>query len=466
MGGLAVARNDSLAGRALRCALLAGLLVGAAGCASYSERLDVARQATALGDYEGGIGELSASMGVKSGGQLPGKWKDERALAALERASLLQATLAFEDSTSNLAAADQELELLEIAGDPIGELGRYVYSDSSADYRLPASERLAINAVNMLNYLARDDLAGAAVEARRFTVARDYLLSLDLPTTGSVFGSYLAGLVFEKLGEGDRALRYYDEALADGTLRTLKAPVSRLAARNPYRGPGIKALLAGSAPNSPNPPNRGAAADRSEIVVVMSLGRVPFKIPERIPIGAAVGLAGAFISGNPAVLEHSLFKVVVYPELTPSLSAMATGSVTIDEKATPVELLVDLGAAIHREYQALKPRIIGAAISRMIVRAAAAEGMRVAGRQAGGSGDLVGFILAAITEGTLVALDKPDTRSWSFLADRILVSRRAVTPGEHQVAVELQGEGVVVKRNFDVTVPKGKVAVLVVTEPR
>jgi tetratricopeptide (TPR) repeat protein len=436
-----------------------GLLAHAAGCASYSERLDLARQATMLGDYPVAIGELNRSMDVGSGGELPDKWKGDRALAALERASLLQATEAFEESAENLNAAGQELELLEIAGDPVGELGRYVYSDSAADYRLPASERLAINSVNMLNYLARDDLASAAVEARRFTVEREYLEGLDLPATGSVFGSYLAGLVFEKIGEGDRALRYYDEALADGPLRTLAAPVSRLAARYSYRGPGIKALLESG-------PARSAAQDQSEIVVVMSLGRVPFKIPERIPIGAAVGLAGAFISGNPAVLEHSLFKVVVYPELTPSLSAMTSGRVSIDEKPSQVELLVDLGAKIRHEYQALKPRIIGAALSRMIVRAAAAEGMRAAGRQTGGSGDLVGFLLAAITEGTLVALDKPDTRSWSFLADRIFVSRRAVSPGPHQVVVELQGEGVVVKRSFDVTVPKGKIAVLVVTEPR
>ena len=127
--------------------------------------------------------------------------------------------------------------------DAIGEIGRYVYSDSAGVYKLPPSERLALNAVNMLNFLALDDLQSAAVEARRFIVAREYLEGLELSAPGSEFGSYLAGLTFEKLGQGNRALRFYEEALGTGSLATLEAPVSRLAASNPYRGPGIVELL-------------------------------------------------------------------------------------------------------------------------------------------------------------------------------------------------------------------------------
>ena len=47
-----------------------------------------------------------------------------------------------------------------------------------------------------------------------------------------------------------------------------------------------------------------------------------------------------------------------------------------------------------------------------------------------------------------------------------LVARREVKPGEHDVVVEITGQGLIVKRDFRVSVPKGRVAVLVVTEPR
>ena len=47
------------------------------------------------------------------------------------------------------------------------------------------TRRLALNAVAMLNYLAVEDIESAAVEARRFTVAREYLEGLELPAPGS-----------------------------------------------------------------------------------------------------------------------------------------------------------------------------------------------------------------------------------------------------------------------------------------
>ena len=227
--------------------VIAGLFAISSGCATYSDRLMAAREFAALGEYEAGVAEMNRALGVASAGELPGSLEGDQALAALDRASLLQATLAFEESAKSLIAADQELEILELSRDALGEIGRYVYSDSAGAYKIPPSERLALYAVNMLNFLALDDLGAAAVEARRFTVAREYLDGLELPATGSTFGSYFAGLTFEKLGEGNRALRYYEEALRDGPLSTLEAPVSRLAARNPHRGPGIRQLLAASA---------------------------------------------------------------------------------------------------------------------------------------------------------------------------------------------------------------------------
>jgi hypothetical protein len=100
----------------------------------------------------------------------------------------------------------------------------------------------------------------------------------------------------------------------------------------------------------------------------------------------------------------------------------------------------------------------------LITRAVAAEGARVAGQQAGGAGELVGLLAALATEGSLVALDRPDTRSWTFLPDRIQIARTSVTPGDHKVDVHIGG--VDEFRSFDVNVPEGGYAVVVVTVPR
>ena len=439
--------------------LLIAAIALSCGCATYSERVAEVRKEAGQGKYPVALDKINRVMGVRSAKDLPKSWKGDQPLTVLERSVLLQAMGEYELSLRDMSGAETELELLDLKTDTPGQIGKYVYSDSSQDYEASPTERLALNALNTANYLAVGNLSGAAVEARRFTNMRDYLDSIGLEAHGN-FGAYLAGFTFERLGEGDRALRYYEEALEGGRLDSLAEPVSRLAASNPYRGPRLEELLAGSTYRA-----AGTAGPPTEILVVFPYGRVPHKVPKRIPIGAAVGLAGTWVTGNPAILERSLFKVVVYPELEPSRSRANKATLKIDGDSIPVELVSDLGAEITREYDEIKARILGAALTRMIARAAVAEGARVAGSQAaGGAGAVVGVLAAFAAEGSLVALDKPDTRSWTLLPCRVAIARTTVSPGKHDVSVRVPG--VSETRSVTVDVPAGGFAVVVVTVPR
>jgi hypothetical protein len=78
----------------------------------------------------------------------------------------------------------------------------------------------------------------------------------------------------------------------------------------------------------------------------------------------------------------------------------------------------------------------------------------------------VGFLAAAAVEGTLVALDKPDTRSWTTLPDRVFIARSRLPAGAHQVVVEVAGPGGRETHTTDVTVPEGGFVVLDVTTLR
>ena len=425
------------------------------GCATYSERVEDVRKESSRGAYSSALDKVNKAIGVRSVDDLPRSWKGDRPLAVLERSILLQATEEYAKSARDMSGAETELELLDLKTDTAGQIGKYVYSDSSQDYEASPTERLALNGLNMANYLALGDIAGAAVEARRFTNMRDYLSSVGLDAHGT-FGAYLSGFVFERMGEGDRALRYYEEALEQGQLASLVAPVSRLASFNPYRGPALNTLLAKSTAQA-----GGAPAAPSEILTVFALGRVPYKIPKRIPIGAAVGIAGTFVTGNTAILERSAFKVVVYPELEASKTRAGKANLKIDGQNIPVEQVSSLGADIRAEYQLIKPKIIGAALTRMIARAAVAEGARAAGQQVG---PVLGLLAALAAEGSMVALDKPDTRSWTLLPNHVAIARTAVASGTHQVDVVIPG--VAEKRSITVDVPKGGFAVVVVTVPR
>jgi hypothetical protein len=428
-------------------------VVASGGCATYSDKLAEARTRADQGQYASAVDELNDFLDVESAEEIPPKWKGDGPLAVLERGVLLQAEGDYALSARDLAEADEALELLDLKTDTVGQIGKYVYSDTSATYAASPTERTSLNALNVANFLALGDLSSAAVEARRFANMQEYLDSIDLQGNGTV-GAYLSGFTFERLGEGDRALRFYEEALAGRRLDTLSAPVARLAAANPYRGPNLEAMLAEHGTAAPTPP-------RAEILTVVALGRVPYKVPKRLPIGAAIGVAGTFVTGNTAILERSVLKVVVYPELERSGTRARDATVRIDGQPAPVELVANLGNDIAKEYEMIKPRIIGAALTRLISRAIAAEGARAAGRAVN---PIVGLLTALAAEGTLVALDKPDTRSWTFLPERVAISRVGVEPGAHRVEIAIAG--VAETRSVPVQVDDGGFAVVVVTVPR
>ncbi len=509
-------------------------LGGAGSCATYSDKTDEARRALRRGDYEDSLQLWNKLLKVRTAESLPDDWKKNTPLVVLERATVLQALGDHALSSRDFEAADKELELLDIARDGAGKIGKYIYSDSATKFKTSPTEKLSLNAMNMCNYLVRGDLNGAKVEAKRFTVMRNYFRDYDPEHEHGAFGSYLAGFVYEKLGQPDEALRYYEEALTERDFGSLTGPIARLAKQGTYRGERIKDYLPdddgtpsptepkAKAPSEPaksepirtspqdDPPEEPdedsddaiddgtdtdaagpkvqtptkpgpetlsaipsaavdwAAAPKSvggEILVIAKTGRVPHRVPERIPIGAAIGIAGAFVTGDTTLLEYGMFKVVVYPELVSAENLFVDADLRIDGKTVAMDEASDLGAEIVAEYDELRPKIIGAALTRMIARAAAAEGARAAGNQAE-NGGIVGFLAAAAVEGTLVALDKPDTRSWSTLPAKVHIGRQIVPAGKHRVEVTVYGAGGKQRHTAEVVVTPGGFAVVDVTTLR
>lgn len=427
--------------------LLVLTLVVGTGCATYSDSTRAARTSLAKGNLEGGEKKLNELLGVESSRELPAKWNSETALALLERATVLQAMGDYATSARDFSVVDKELELLDIANDDVGSIGQYLYSDDSTKYKAAPTEKLLLNAFNMVNYLARKDLQGAGVEARRFTVMRKYLKDNFPEDSHAAFGSYLAGFTFEMRGDYDVALRYYDEVLQQVDAPSLHEPIRRLAGKTSYRTQRIRDIL-----------DKGEVPEKSggDILVILKTGSVPVKEAVRLPIGAALGLASNYVSGDTKVLEYGMFKVVSYPDLRPVPQQFRGGALAVGGRRLSFDGITDIEAEIVREYEAVKPKIVGAALTRMITRAVAAEGARALGRQKSGG---LGFLAAALVEGTMVALDKPDTRSWSTLPSQVWIARIPVEAGTHEVQVDLVGPaGTRLKQTVEV--PEGGFAVV------
>ena len=418
--------------RASAGGLVCAWLALGTGCATYTDTTQAARDYAQAGDYPAAITELSDLLGVDAPDAQPEVVKGDDALVLLERGMLQQANGDYDNARRDLGLADKELELLDLTNTTAEDVASYFYSDDAGPYKISPVERLTLNALNLLNYLALGDLQGARVEAKRFQVMQTYLEDTDPEHAHGAIGAYLAGFVYEQLGEVDTALRYYDEVLAEGRFASLEEPVRRLASRGSYRGANVKKLLA----EGDGPVEEGGG----DLLVVIGLGRVPYKVPERMPIGAAVGIVGADVTGDLSVLERSALKVLIYPDLVPSQGVTHRARASVDGQPVASEAVTNLGAELIREYEEMKPKILAAAVTRMITRAAVAEGARLAGREAqGNAGAVLGVLAGLAAESILVAADKPDTRSWTLLPDRLLVSRERVPAGTHEVVVALGG---------------------------
>ena len=438
----------------LAVALAAAALTLLEGCASHSEQTLPVRSALDQGNPRGAIALLDENMGVRSDAELPVDMQSDKALFVLDRGSIQQSIGGFARSKVDLEAADKAIDMLDLAHDAKDTIGEYVFSGSSGKYQAAPYEKLLINTLDMLNYLELRDLDGARVEARRLAVMQKYMADDlhegDNPVLG--LGGLLAGLTFEESGQTDEALRWYDQALAFTGFGALGAPVRRLMQRSGYRTPRLKELAAGGPP-PPDP----ARAGEGEIVFVVGYGRVPHKIPQRVPIGLALTWSADAISPDNVrkaneLAAQGLVTWINFPTLGPERGGYTVPACVLDGNFVQLEEAVDVTTQVRAEWKKIEGKIIVSAITRMISRLA----VGAVAKAAAGRNGLVGELVSLGAQATLTVLDTPDTRSWETLPARVAVARVRVPAGRHTVHIDARG----VLRDTTVDVEKGSWAVV------
>jgi uncharacterized protein len=438
----------------LSFAALAGFVL--VGCASYSDHTKEARSALDAGNAEKALKLYNERLEVKSAKELPKEIGGDNTLLLLERSMILQQLQQFALSSRDMQVADKQIEILDFDRKAIDEIGKYLFSDSTGPYKAPFYEKLLINTENMLNYLQVNDLNGARIEARRLAVMQSFIANHEGQGASLIGpGSYLAGFIFEKSGDPQEALRYYDEALQFGAFPSLTPVVVRLGAQASYRTPRITKILDANAgaPAGPEEP--------AELLIVVNNGRVPAKIAKRVPIGLALTYASAFISpaqasqANELALQ-GLVTWINYPALDKERKVLAP-LVTVDGLQQPVELALAVDSEARKAFEDAQGVLVASAITRMIARVLAGQ----VAKKAGGD-STVGLLLSLGTQVALTATDVPDTRSWGTLPARIGFARLVLEPGKHEVVVSVNGS----VRRQTVELQPGGFAVVGVTDLR
>jgi uncharacterized protein len=434
--------------RQLRALALA-LLAFSYGCAGHAAHTLEARKALDRHDAKTALALYNKQLKVSSGGELPEKVGGDNALYLLDRSMISQQLEAYKDASQDLETADKEVQMLDFTRGTMDEIGRYLFSDDTGPYKARPYEKLLINTMNMLGYLARGDLQGAKIEARRLAVMQKYLgESKDEPTAGLLGpGSYLAGFTFEMARDFDEALHYYDEALRFAPYATLDQPIQRVAAYSGFRSPRVTPIIARADKTAERPAGTG------ELLVLVGYGRVPALKAERVPIGLALSLGAVFLSSMQIqsarrLAGQGLVTWVNYPALESAPHNYAPASVQVDGSVLAVDTITDVEALVRAAFEKAKGPMIASALTRMIVRGAVGAGAGVAvGRATNNSG--LGMLAAMVTQATMVAFDTPDTRCWATLPARIAVARVVLPAGRHMVRTSAQG--VLRERPVDIT---------------
>lgn len=416
-----------------RWVVLCAGLVASLGCASYSEGTKAARTALDAGKPDKALAIYNEKLEVETEKELPKNVGGDNTLLILDRAMILQQLQKYQLSSRDLEVADKEIEVLDFDRGTLDDIGKYLFSDDTGPYKAPFYEKLLINTQNMLNYLEQGDLNGARIEARRLAVMQSFISDhegVGASLTGP--GSYLAGFIFEKSGQPQEALRYYDEALSYGEFDNLEAPLVRLAAQSSYRTPRISKVLDAAGPGvEPDP-------SQAEVLVVVNYGRVPEKLPKRLPIGLALTYASGIISPDNAaraneLAAQGLVTWVNYPALADN-RPVALPRLVIDGKSAQLELALEVDSEAQKAWESARGTLVASAITRLIARLVAGETTKkVAG------GGLLGAVLSLGTQATLTATDIPDTRSWGTLPARIAIGRIPLAPGAHELEITASG---------------------------
>lgn len=430
---------------------MSGFSAALVGCGGHTERTLPMRTALDAGNPREAIASLNKELDVATDNDLPNDIQGDNALLVLDRASIQQSLAQYKLSQRDFEASDKAIDMLDLAHNAGDSIGQYVFSDSSGKYVAPPYEKLLINTLNMINYLENKDLSGAKIEARRMAVMQRYLQDQLQEKNNAILGlgGFLAGLAYEKSGEVDEALRWYDESLQFAGFGALAAPVASLAQQSSYSSPRIKAAATAGAQAGPLGENEG------EIVFVLGYGRVPHKIANRVPIGVALSLVAGDIHPNDAAAANKLaaqglVSWVNYPSLAPEQGQYTIPSCMLDGHYTQLEQAVNVSSQVREEWKKIEGKIILSAITRLVARVAAGQVIQKAGNDS-----IFSFLLSIGTQATLTALDTPDTRSWETLPARVAVARVRVPAGQHQIVMNARG----VERRMTVDVPKGGWAV-------
>jgi hypothetical protein len=391
---------------------LAGCLLLLQGCASYSHSFEPIDAKLANNDPASAL-TLLDEQGYNDRNQL---------LYLLNKAMLLRMQGKFAASNQEFEAAKKIIQAYS-AISVTEQSTSFVINDTTITYTGIPLDQVMLHTFEALNYLELGNLNDARVEALQVDVllqrltqdAPDSALSVD------PFARYLAGMIYEELGEDSDAMIAYRKAyqayrehkrLYASTVPVyLKQDLLRLSRRMELQDEYQKyktefgAHLASQADFPP---------DDGKVVLFFSNGLAPVKREKSQAI---------YDPGSGIVVRISL---PYYQNRPTPVSHLRLGTGNYHSESERVENISSIARAT---LQSALPGITARAMGRAITKYQMA-------REARRQDDLAGILVNIMN----VVTERADTRSWLTLPSNIQMARLNLPAGNYTLTVELLGQ--------------------------
>lgn len=386
------------------------------GCATYSDTIHDIEQAVILDNPEPAIHQLE---------EKPGSLRDE-VLRQLNLAILLRMRAEYQRSNAALEAAKALIAQRE-AVSVTEQASSLVINEAMTSYLGADFEQAMIHFYAALNYLQLNQPYEARVEALQADLLLQRLAEAN-PDDGNIYSEdalcrYLAGMIFENLGQWSDALIEYRKAfgayeryrstfgvqiptfLKEDLLRLSEQQGLQDEFRNYETQFELKEWM-----------RFDAWQHQGEIVFLLHAGLSPLKQSRALRVIEP---------------KHGQLVSIALPGYVSQPDPVRAVEVSADAFTVRAERVQDIGAIAERTLEARIPLLTAKALGRASLKY---NITRQAEAKEGGIAGLLVNLIGAFTE---VA----DTRSWVTLPDNIYLARLRLAPGVYTVRVHVSGLG-------------------------
>jgi hypothetical protein len=288
-------------------------------------------------------------------------------------------------------------------------------NDAIRDYTGARYEQVLLHAYMAMNYLELGELDAARVEMLQADVK---MMEWGEQPDEDPFVRYLAGMIFEALGEDDQALVSYrkardiyleasDEQHIDVPMMLKKDMLRLLASmglRDEYRQMKAEFGLAGFEPT-------GLDDNFGELIVILNNGLAPIRTEAAVMTYSS---------------EVQDLVRVAFPVYRTEPAPGKSSRLTVADKRIDLETVENIDGLARHALDQQMPLIMTRAIARAVVKY---QSQKSANEQHA----LAGFLLTV----TNLATERADTRSWTTLPKEIQMTRVILPAGEQDVSIEI-----------------------------